>query len=264
MSRRLLVLAVAAVALVLAAVGASLGVSVAALSSANAGAGLGGYAPGQTITNGGQACIPQQVGIWVSGQGTVTVVPDVAILQLGVEAQAAMVEQAMDEAAEAMNRVMGALRASGVAERDIKTQFFNIYPVRRWIDDDREVLIGYRVTNMVTAKIRDVGATGAIIDSVAEAGGDLTRIQGVSFTVDDPSQYYDEARVEAIADAQAKAQHLAALAGVGLGRPFYISEGGVFVPRDYMAMEGGAAPPTPITPGEMEITLTVQMGFAIQ
>jgi len=264
MSRRLLVLAVVAVALVLAAVGASLGLSVAALSSASDGAGVGGYASGQTATDQGLVCIPQQVGIWVSGQGTVTVVPDVAILRLGVEAQEATVEEAMDEAAEAMGRVMGTLRASGVAERDIKTRFFNIYPVRRWIDDDQEVLIGYRVTNMVTAKIRDVEATGSIIDSVAKAGGDLTRIQGVSFTVDDPSQYYDEARVEAMADAQAKAQHLAALAGVGLGRPFYISESSGAVPYDYMAMEGGAVPPTPITPGESEITLTVQIGFAIE
>ncbi len=207
----------------------------------------------------------QTTGLWVTGQGEVTVVPDLAVLSMGIEAQAPTVEQAMDEATTSMNRVMNALRANGVADRDIKTQWFNIYPVRRWTDEGQEVLIGYRVTNMVNAKIRDVEATGRIIDQVAQAGGDLTRIQGVSFTVDDPSQYYGEARQKAVADAQAKAQQLAALAGVSLGRPFYISESGGFVPipRDYRMMEGGA-PPTPISPGETEITLTVQMAFAIE
>jgi hypothetical protein len=90
----------------------------------------------------------------------------------------------------------------------------------------------------------------------------------VSFTVDDPTLYYNEAREKAIADAEAKAQHLAQLSGVELGRPFYISEGGGFVPIswDYRmgAMEGDMAPPTPISPGETEISLTVNMAFAIE
>lgn len=207
-------------------------------------------------------------GIWVTGQGKVTVVPDVAILGLGVEAQATTVEEAMDKAAVAMDRVMATLRANGIAETDIKTQWFNIYLVRRWTDDGREVLLGYRVTNMVTVKIRDVEATGRIIDAVAKAGRDYIRIQGVSFSVDDTSQYYAEARAEAVADAIAKAQQLADLAGVQLGKPFYISEDGGYTPiyRDYgmMALEGGTVPTTPISPGENEITLTVQMAFAIE
>jgi len=222
----------------------------------------------QSLTDSEGNCNSQYAGVWVTGEGKVTVVPDVAILSLGVEAQAPTVQQAMDEAAIAMDQVMAALRANGVAERDIQTQWFNIYPVRNWIDDGREVLIGYRVSNTVSAKIRDVEATGSIIDRVAEAGGDLARIQGVSFTVDEPSQYHSEARAKAIADAQAKAQHLAALAGVDLGRPFYISESGGFVPiyRDYGygMLEAGVVPPTPISPGETEVTLTVQMAFAIE
>jgi len=272
MRKRFPVYAAVAVAVVLAIVGASLGVSVAALSSSDGDAGRGSegdYTYSQILGEGGQAYyVSQEVGIRVTGVGKVTVVPDVAILRLGVEAQAATVKQAMGEAAEAMDRVMDTLRANGVEERDIKTQWFNIYPVRRWTDKDQEVLVGYRVTNMVTAKIRDVDATGMIIDDVAEAGGDLTRIQGVSFTVDDPTLYDNEAREKAIADAYAKAQHLAQLSGVELGRPFYISEGGGFVPIpwDYRmgAMEGDMVPPTPISPGETEISLTVNMAFAIE
>ncbi|MFQ5925614.1 MAG: SIMPL domain-containing protein [Dehalococcoidia bacterium] len=209
----------------------------------------------------------QWTGIRVSGQGKVTVVPDVAILSAGVEAQASTVEAAMDEAAVAMDRVIAALRANGVAERDVKTQWFNIYPLRRWIDGGYELLLGYRVTNMVSVKIRNVDGTGRIIDAAAQAGGDLIRIHGVSFTVDDPSQYHAEARAQAMANAKAEAQQLADLAGVQLGKPFYISESGGFVPiyRDYgMALEGVAVPTTPISPGETEVTITVQMAFAIQ
>jgi len=219
----------------------------------------------------------QFMGIWVTGEGKVTVVPDVAVLSLGVEAQAFTVQQAMADAASAMDQVMAALRANGVADNDIQTQWFNIYPVTEWIDCytypesewkdcGRETIVGYRVSNMVSAKIRDVGATGSIIDRVAEAGGDLIRIQGVSFTVDDPSQYNSEAREKAVADAMAKAQQLADLAGVTLGRPFYISESGGFVPIpwDYRALGEGAVSTTPISPGETEITLTIQMAFAIE
>lgn len=220
----------------------------------------------------------QSTGIWVSGQGTVTVIPDVAVLNMGVEAEASTVEQAIDEAAVAMDRVIAALYANGVAENDIKTQWFDIYPIREWVDmdypvkswieDDYEVLLGYRVTNMVTVKIRDVEATGQIIDAAAKAGGDLIRIHGVSFTVDDPSIYESEARAQAIADARDKAQQLANFAGVHMGSPFYISESGGFFPiyQDYYGVGVMAAEqvPTPISPGETEITLTVQMAFAIQ
>jgi uncharacterized protein YggE len=219
------------------------------------------------------------MGVWVSGEGKVTTVPDLAVVNLGVEAEAATVEEAMDEAAVAMNRVIDSLHSNGVADADIKTQWFNIYPVREWVDlrspisswagdDDYEVLVGYRVSNMVTVKIRNIDAAGDIIDDVARAGGDLTRLNGVSFTVDDPSAYEDEARELAIADAKAKAQQLARSAGVGLGKPFYISESGGYYPTywDYgMELKGGDVyASTPISPGETEITLTVQMAFAIQ
>ena len=242
-------------------------VGLAFVPHANASPSTPSEATPQSLTDSGSNINSQFAGVWVTGEGEVTVVPDVAILSLGVEAQAITVQQAMDEAAIAMDQVMAALRANGVAEKDIQTQWFNIYPVRDWIDEGREILIGYRVSNTVSAKIRDVAATGSIIDRVAEAGGDSTRIQGVTFTVDDPSQYHSEARAKAMADAKAKAQQLADLAGVDLGRPFYISESGGFVPiyRDYGygMLEAGAVPPTPISPGETEVTLTIQMAFAI-
>lgn len=212
----------------------------------------------------------QNTGIWVSGEGKVTVVPDVAILNLGVEARAATVAEAQRQASEAMNAVTKELDGQGVANKDIKTQQYNIYPVIRWDEkENKEIIIGYQVTNMVTVKIRKVENTGIIIDAVARAGGDYIRITSISFTVDDPTNYYGEARKKAMADAEAKAQQLADLAGVKLGRPNYINESGGYTPiiRQYL-MKAEAipapAPPPPISPGETEITLTVQVVYSIK
>jgi uncharacterized protein YggE len=211
----------------------------------------------------------QQEGIWVSGEGEVTVTPDIATLWLGIEAKADTVAEAQSQAAEAMNAVMAALADSGVDENDIQTQYFSIYQDTRWDSvKDEEVVVGYEVTNMVTAKIREIDEIGAIIDAVAVAGGDYTRISNISFSVDDPTPYYDEARQEAMADAKDRAEQLAELAGVTLGEPFYISEGVQASTSRDVYYEGVMIPapvlPTSISPGEMELTLTVQVAYAIQ
>jgi len=213
----------------------------------------------------------QQQGIWVAGEGKVSVVPDVVTLRLGIEAQEASIAEAQSKGTEAMNRVMDALTDNGVAEKDIQTQYFRIRQVTRWDDvKQEEVVVGYRVTNMVTAKIRDIDKVGPIIDAVAAAGGDLTRIDSIDFSIDDPSEYYEEARQEAMADAEAKAKHLATLAGVTLGKPTYISEGVQVPPTVYPRVVYEQAPipapapaPPPISPGEMEISLTLQVAYAI-
>jgi len=211
----------------------------------------------------------QQEGIWVSGEGRVVAVPDVAILRLGIEAQEMTVAEAQEQAREAMDRVMKALENEGVAEKDIQTQYFNINRVTRWdSQEEKEVIIGYRVTNVVTAKIRDVAKAGDVIDAVAIAGGDYTRIDSIGFTVDDPSEYQKEAREQAVADAEAKAKQLAEAAGVKLGRPLYITESsyipGPIYRQDMIAKaEGAPAVETPISPGEMEITLNVQISYEI-
>ena len=209
----------------------------------------------------------QQEGIWVTGRGEVSAVPDIATLRLGIEAQEATVAEAQSQAAEAMDRVMTALTDNGVAKKDIQTQYFSIRQVTRWDRvKEEEIVIGYRVTNIVTAKIRDIDKAGSIIDAVAEAGGDLTRIDSISFSVDEPSPYYEQAREAAMADAKAKAEQLAELAGVTLGKPTYISEGSqIPYPRGMMEEAyAGAADTTPISPGEMEISLRLQVVYAIK
>ena len=211
----------------------------------------------------------QQEGVWVSGTGKVTVVPDIATLRLGIQSQEMSVAAAQSNATEAMNRVMDALADNGVAEKDIQTQFFSIQRVTRWDNvKQEEVVLGYRVSNIVTAKIRDIDKTGTIIDAVATAGGDLTRIDSINFSVEDPSAYHEEAREKAMEDAEDKARQLTGLAGVTLGRPTFITESTPFAPPIYQRadFEGAPAPaaaPPPISPGEMEISLTVQVIYTI-
>jgi uncharacterized protein YggE len=213
----------------------------------------------------------QQTGIWVSGEGTVTVTPDIAILYLGIEAKADSVAEAQSQAQEAMEAVMDALTASGVDEDDIQTQYFRIDQDTRWDSDkDEEIITGYEVTNTVSVKIREIDDVGTVIDAVAEAGGDLTRINYITFSVDDPSMYYEEVRQEAMEDARDKAEQLAEVAGVELGAPTYIYEGSVSSPVVYRGM-GGALPPvaidessTSISAGELDITLSVQVAYAIE
>ena len=169
-----------------------------------------------------------------------------------------------------MDEVMTALTDNGVAKKDIQTQRFSITQVTKWDRvKEEQIVIGYRVTNMVIVKIREIDKTGSIIDAVATAGGDLTRIDNISFSVDDPSAYHEEARQKAMTDAESKAEQLAELAGVRLGKPTYISEGAQIPPPIYrvdlfeVAPAAAPIPETAISPGELEISLTVQVVYSI-
>ena len=231
--------------------------------------GLAGCSPGNTvpIEIEGLNINNQQEGIWVSGRGEVTVTPDIATLRLGVEVQAVSVAIAQSQAAVAMNDVMEALTDNGVAEKDIQTQYFSIRQVTKWDrDKEEEIVVGYRVTNKVNAKIREIDKAGTIIDAVAAVGGDFTRIDSIDFSVDDPSAYYEEARAKAMADAKAKAEQLAELVDAKLGKATYISESSQAPPPIYrqdVYEEAMPAATTPISPGEMEISLTVQVAYAL-
>lgn len=238
--------------------------------------GLVGCSSGEGVTLSGDTSSlklslnSQQEGIWVNGEGKVTAVPDIAILTLGIEAQELTVAEARDKAAEAMTGVMDALKSAGIDDKDIQTQNFNIQQVTRWDNDkQQEIVIGYQVNNTVTVKVRDVTQAPTVIDNVTAAGGDLTRISSIAFTVDDPSPYYEQARVKAVNDAAVKAAKLADTAGVKLGKATYISESSYMPSPIYRDVATASetvpapTPTTPVSPGEMEITVDVQIGYAI-
>ena len=220
-------------------------------------------AAGATTVN----TVSQPAGISVSGQGKTTVVPDVAVLRLGVEARAVSVSEAMGQATKIMNDVVAELKASGVAEKDMTTVQFNISQERRF-DAGKERIIGYIVQNRVSAKVRKVEDSGKILERAVTVGGDQVRVEGISFTLDDPTKLHEELRKLAMADAKAKAEQLAKLAGVRLGEATYVQEGGpVALPGPYPNVKLGlgseAAAPF-ITPGETEAQLQVQVVYAIK
>jgi uncharacterized protein YggE len=212
----------------------------------------------------------QTTGIWVTGEGEVTVVPDLAILSLGVEAEADTVAKAQSEAATAMNNIVSELNTQGIESNDIQTQHFSIYPTRKWDPDTgEEELTGYQVTNMVTVKVREVEDTGTIIDAVAAAGGNYIRINSIEFTVDDPAPYQKEARDMALADAREKAEQIADSTDVKLGVPTYIAESSSYepyvtefsmaIPAPTIITESGSS----ISPGEMTVTVIMQVAYDI-
>jgi uncharacterized protein YggE len=224
--------------------------------------------PGDNLGTGSPPIWSQQsVGLWVTGDGKVTAAPDTVVLTLGVDSQEKTVAEAQRKAADAMDKVMKALKTKGVADKDIQTQQFNISPVIQWIDkENRQQIIGYHVTNTVVAKIRQVDKAGGIIDDVANAAGDLTRINAIDFTVDDPTPYYKDARAKAVANTVANAKQMADAAGVRLGRLLYMTENVAYTPqpiRNFAKADSAmAAPaPTPISPGELTFQVTIQMVY---
>jgi len=132
-----------------------------------------GAAQAGALTGSGGIIVSQQnVGLWVSGLGKTTATPDIVILTLGVESQQKTVAEAQKGAVEAMTAVMQVLKSGGLADKDIQTSQYNIQQVTRWDDKASTYeIIGYKVSNTVNAKIRDIGKAGSIIDSAAAAGG---------------------------------------------------------------------------------------------
>ena len=212
----------------------------------------------------------QQTGIWVDGTGSVSAASDVADLSFGVETGADTVADARAEAASAMDAVIASLGINGVAGDDIRTTHFSIQPVTVYEEgprgDQTPKIVGYRVSNFATARIRDLSAVGGIIDAAAAAGGDAVRINGIGLAVDDPQPLEVEARKLALEDATAKAEQIASVMNVTLGDPVYISQygGAPRVARESVAFALSADASTPISGGQQEIRVGVQVVFAIE
>ena len=232
----------------------------------------GGFGP-----SGGRS-IDESPAIWVTGEGKVTIDPELAVLDLGVEVTKETVAAARDQAATAMDAVMMALKSNGVEEKDIQTRNFDIRPRYEWQEvvengtrSSRDVLVGYRVSNRLTAKVRDLDEVSTVIDEVITAGGDSIRFRDLRFTVEDVSPLLGQLREDAVTDAKAKAQHFADVSNVTLGRLIYMAEpgagergGDVFVRSQSFALEAAAAaPPTGISGGELQVTLSIQVAYAI-
>ncbi len=208
------------------------------------------------------------MGITVAGAGEANAAPDMVEIDVGVSVLADTVEDASRTAAERAEAVSSALTAGGVLAEDLAT---TEYSIRSEYDysSSKQRLLGYRVSNTVRAKVRDVASTGPLLDSIASAGGDETRVNGLSFGVADETSLLATAREAAWNDARAKAEQLAALSGHTLGKATAITEtieGPVLpMPRMMAAdMAMSERTSTPIEPGSSTVTVTLRVEFGFR
>lgn len=213
----------------------------------------------------GDAPAAGTAGITVTGVGTVLGRPDTMTVTIGVNVVRPTVSEATAEATASATALFDALEAAGVAEQDIQTQNYSIWPQYRYDEGRAPELTGYQVSNTVLAKIRDVDAAGTVIDAAVAAGGDTSVVQGIGFSVEDDTERLAEARAKAFADARAKAEQLAELAGVELGAVLRMAEtlGGASPSFAAESAAADSASRTPIQPGELTSEVRVDVVFAI-
>jgi uncharacterized protein YggE len=205
--------------------------------------------------------------ITLSGTGTAQIPADMAVITLGVVEEAETARDALDANSKAMRDVLAAMRETGIEERDLQTSNFQIsprYEEKRKGSAYEQTIIGYEVRNALTVRIRDLSLLGTVLDRSVSLG--VNDGGAVRFTNDDPSAALDEARVEAMEDAIAKARLLTETAGVGLGRILDISEQGNrpqprSMARTEMAMSASAD--VPIASGENSYEVTVSVTWEI-
>lgn len=204
----------------------------------------------------------------VSGTGRVKAEPDVADIQIGVSKQGEDAQAAAEQTAEAMDAVVKSLIDSGIAEADIQTTNLNLNPVYNYNTDPAKI-VGWQANNTVRVTVRDITAVGDVIDAATVAGAN--QISGISFRVDDPSAAEALARSAAVADARAKADQLAADAGVNIIGVITISESGGQQPQplyfareeaSFAAADGGFS--TPVLAGEVELSVFVNIQYEIE
>jgi uncharacterized protein len=205
--------------------------------------------------------------IVVTGTGEMRARPDIAVISAGVIVQSGTASAALAENSRAMNAVLQQLRTSGLAGEDVQTSQFSITPLYETQPPEREAtgpprIVGYQVSNLVTARVRDIDRLGSVLDVLVSAGA--TNIEGPSFDIADPEQLLGEARDAAVADALAKARRYAAAAGVELGEIISIEEAGSFAPPRPMMRAEAMAADVPIAPGQTQLSASVTVVFAIE
>lgn len=202
--------------------------------------------------------------VTVFGRGEVRVTPDMATVQIGVETNAPTTQEALAQNSAQVQALIERVRQLGIAERDVQTSGFNIYPT---YDQQGRSVTGYTVSNMVLVTIRDLDQAGALLDQVVQAGAN--RVYGVSFGISDPAKAEAQARTAAMQNARERAEQLAQSGNANLGAVLVISEAignGPIVPLPAMmsdkVAEGGMA--VPVQAGEQVISLQIQVTYELR
>jgi len=199
-------------------------------------------------------------GITVVGTGSVTTPPDTAAWSFGVQTSAETAEAALSANSEAMKRVVASLTDAGVSGDDLQTEQVSVWPRT---GDDGVAIVGYDASNTVRATVRDLDRAGGIVDAAVAAGAN--QVYGPSLTVSDADAQYQAAVDAAFDDARARAEAIAEKAGVTLGAPVAIVEGGGGVPVPYYrgAVAEAAAADVAVEPGTQDVGASLTVTFAI-
>ena len=208
--------------------------------------------------------------------------PDLAMFSAGVVTQAKTAAAALAANAERMDAVVASLRSAGVAERDIQTSALSVQPQYYYPQPEPRPrtpgaapaepqpprIIGYEARNSVQVRVRDLARMGRVIDALVAAGAN--QIDGPSFTLDESEPALDEARIEAMKQARARAELYARAAGLRVKRIVSISEGGGYYPvMQAITVTGRAVgappppPPSPVSPGELALGVTLAVQFEL-
>lgn len=200
----------------------------------------------------------------VSAEAHASRAPDVATISAGVVTQSTDANTAMRANAVQMDKVMAAIRAAGIAERDVQTAGININPQYRYAENQAPAITGYQASNTVNVKVRDIAKLGKVLDALVANGAN--QINGPTFEIDEPEAVYDEARRAALKKAQARAELYAAALGKHVKRIVSVAEGGSGgmpgpTPMMKMAMAGVAD--TAVSPGETSLSITLDVVFEL-
>ncbi len=225
-----------------------------------------GAAGGPALSPAQQTTTASGSGITVTGTGTVTGTPDMVQVSVGVVTQGSTVQDAVSANASQMNALLTALKADGIADKDIQTSNYNVStqtnpkPVAPGGTETTET--AYYVNNQVQVTLHDVSKLGDLLDKLVAAGAN--NIYGVNFGISDPSQLEDQARAKAVDDASHKAQSLAKLEGLTLGSVVSVSETNGYPGTVFPAAAGLGGGGTPIQPGDLQVSVSLQVTYAIK
>ena len=201
--------------------------------------------------------------ISVSGEASVAAPPDLAQIDAGVASDSKTAREATEANNAAMTKVLQALKAANFDPKDYQTSQLSLQPQYAPNRAGPAAVVGYRASNRVTIRVRDVSKVAGVIDTLVGAGAN--EIGGINFMVSQASKLLDEAREKAVEDARRKAEIYAKAAGVTLGAPLSISEEGSPGPMPFRKMAGGmAASAAPVAQGEETLSVTVSVSWAIK
>ena len=227
-------------------------------------AGVAGPRTGYPLTSAGLGDQPPEHTIAVVGSGKVTVVPDMATIRLGVSLERPTAKAARRAAAEAMTRVVAAIRGLGIADEDIATSSISLSPVYNYSSSGSAPRIrGYQLTNIVTVSVRNLEVIGDVLDDGVLAGA--TSVDGITFDVADRVAAEAKAREAAVKDAKAKAEALADGVGVQITGVASMTESvstPIWYDRTFAAGVAEDAA-TPVLPGSTDVTIMVSVTFVI-